>query len=480
MDRMKSLNMQQELAPEVISSTSSVTPPLGDTSLWGTLAGNPYFSAGFGLLGVGTALAVLRQGAMAAAVALQRNLLVNLEIASKDASYQWFLEWLGEQQRLQRSANRKFSALALLRSTVQVGRQRATDAEPPVQMIPSHDLSVQTLYKKHDNGHMQSKFNFVPGPGRHYFTYKSAWFQMERKRERNMVDLHNASPWETIRLTTLSRDRQLISEMLEMAQRFATTRLEGKTVLYTSWGPEWRPFGLPRRRRPLSSVVCDEGIAESVVCDIEQFIGNGAWYHERGIPYRRGYLLYGPPGSGKSSFIQALAGHLEYNICILNISDSGLTDDRLNHLLATLPVRSFVLLEDIDAAFHNRQQTDMKGYGQSLVTFSGLLNALDGVASAEERIVFMTTNHVDRLDAALVRPGRIDRKFIFDNASEHQIRTIFRRYFDSPSLEEEFVSDLKRRGWIGKVSMAQLQGLFIQFYPTPEQLLSHVHQLLEA
>lgn len=53
----------------------------------------------------------------------------------------------------------------------------------------------------------------------------------------------------------------------------------------------------------------------------------------KGIPYRRGYLLYGPPGCGKSSFITALAGEIEFSICLLNLSERGLTDDRLNHLL---------------------------------------------------------------------------------------------------------------------------------------------------
>jgi chaperone BCS1 len=80
-----------------------------------------------------------------------------------------------------------------------------------------------------------------------------------------------------------------------------------------------------------------------------------------GIPYRRGYLLYGPPGSGKSSFIQALAGELGYNICLLNLSEPGLTDDRLNHLLGNTPERSILLLEDVDAAFNQRIQTDKQG-----------------------------------------------------------------------------------------------------------------------
>jgi chaperone BCS1 len=80
-----------------------------------------------------------------------------------------------------------------------------------------------------------------------------------------------------------------------------------------------------------------------------------------GIPYRRGYLLHGPPGSGKSSFIQALAGSLEYNICVMSLSERGLTDDKLNHLLANVPERSLILLEDIDAAFAGRTVTGEQG-----------------------------------------------------------------------------------------------------------------------
>ena len=80
-----------------------------------------------------------------------------------------------------------------------------------------------------------------------------------------------------------------------------------------------------------------------------------------GIPYRRGYLLHGPPGSGKSSFIQALAGSLGYDICLLNLSERGLTDDKLNHLMSNAPERSFILIEDVDAAFNKRVQTSEDG-----------------------------------------------------------------------------------------------------------------------
>ena len=99
----------------------------------------------------------------------------------------------------------------------------------------------------------------------------------------------------------------------------------------------------------------------------------------------------------------ALAGELEYSICVLNLSDRALSDDRLNHLLSVAPQQSIILLEDVDAAFLSREdKTAMKTAYEGLnrVTFSGLLNTLDGVASSEARIVFMTTNYLERLEIA--------------------------------------------------------------------------------
>lgn len=189
-----------------------------------------------------------------------------------------------------------------------------------------------------------------------------------------------------------------------------------------------------------------------------------------GIPYRRGYLLHGPPGSGKSSFIQALAGSLEYNICVLNLSERGLTDDKLNHLLANAPERTLILLEDIDAAFSGRSQSGEAGFSGS-VTFSGLLNALDGVASStSQRIMFLTTNHIEKLDPALIRPGRVDLKELIDDATPYQARELFTRFYqgdvDESSLKEltETMEGKVKSSWDeGKrVSMAALQGQFIR------------------
>ncbi|KAL2915733.1 Complex III assembly protein translocase and chaperone [Polyrhizophydium stewartii] len=449
------------------------------------LAANPYFSAGFGLIGVTAGLALLRKGVQHGITFAERRLLVSLEIPNRDHSYHWFLQWMGEYNARQAAG---IAAAASTAAAAAAGGQSAAGAAagsaPSAKarrgfgasllrrlVLPKpHQLSVETSFVRHENGSSSTHFSLVPGTGRHYFEYNGAWFKVDRNRDRGMLDVKSGMPWETVTITTLSRDRAILEQILEEARQTALARDVGKMVIYTSYGHEWRQFGAPRRRRPFNSVVLDQNIAEIILHDVREFLSGGKWYHDRGVPYRRGYLLYGPPGSGKTSFIQALAGELEYNICILNLSERGLTDDRLAHLLNNVPMRSIILLEDIDAAFPSRTPKEeqdartadkQRGYSSTL-TFSGLLNALDGVAASEERIIFMTTNHLERLDSALVRPGRVDVRAYIGNATAEQARAMFLRFYDGQEqLADEFVAKLAAADALGRVSPAQLQGHFV-------------------
>lgn len=152
-----------------------------------------------------------------------------------------------------------------------------------------------------------------------------------------------------------------------------------------------------------------------------------------GVPYRRSYLFYGPPGTGKSSFAQALAGHLHFTICFLNVSDN-MNDYTFNYLLNSAPKKAVILIEDVDAMFEGRKN---KAHANRL-TYSGFLNALDGVRSQEGRIIIMTTNHKERLDPALLRPGRIDNSFELNLSSKYQAEALYRRFFGDEALAKKF------------------------------------------
>ena len=292
------------------------------------------------------------------------------------------------------------------------------------------------------------------------------------------IDLTSGRPWETITLTTLYSQRHIFEDLFTEAHKLAQKSTAGKTLVHRARMTSWEQFGDPRRKRPLESVILDKGIKERIVDDVKLFLRSSQRYYDRGIPYSRGYLLHGPPGSGKSSFIKALAGELDYNIAILNLSERGMTDDRLNHLLANTPKRSLVLLEDADAAFANRRQADSDGYRGANVTFSGLLNALDGVDSAEERIIFLTTNHFEQLDSALIRPGRVDMTVRLGEATRWQAGLLWDRFYgeidQAGEYKLKFLDRLVTLGIIEssdetsenlpqwrRTSTAALQGLFL-------------------
>ena len=119
------------------------------------------------------------------------------------------------------------------------------------------------------------------------------------------------------------------------------------------WGDMWEECQ-QKKPRALNSVVLDSTVAEDVIADMKKFMESSEWYQSKGVPYRRGSLLYGPPGTGKTSFTQAVASALNLNICYLNLSGGNLDDDGLNVLLNNAPMRSVILLEDIDAIFVER------------------------------------------------------------------------------------------------------------------------------
>lgn len=119
-----------------------------------------------------------------------------------------------------------------------------------------------------------------------------------------MIDLTRGGvPYEMITMTSIGPNSDIFIKILEEAKIFVENENEGKTITYICNGAQWAQFGYPKKRRPLSSVILKDGLAQSIYNDIKEFINNPKWYIDRGIPYRRGYLLYGPPGCGKSSFM---------------------------------------------------------------------------------------------------------------------------------------------------------------------------------
>jgi chaperone BCS1 len=196
-------------------------------------------------------------------------------------------------------------------------------------------------------------------------------------------------------------------------------------------------------------------------------MANRDWYLQRGIPWRRRYLFYGAPRSGKTSLICALAGHFRMNLYILSLGSAYLTDDSLMTLLASVPSRSFILLEDIDCAFNARSKSED---ARNKLTFSGLLNALDGAASKDGSLVFMTTNHIERLDPALIGAGRADVRMEFRSPTVAQANRMFLAYFPETESADGFGERVVAR----QMSMADVQNHLIMHRDSPLRALNTI------
>ncbi len=432
---------------------------------------NPLFTAGFSLAALGAAARYGTLGLRRGGELLRRRLLVDLEVTRHDESYSWILNWMTAHYQQQLTPAGGGKSAGVMESLVR-------------RFTPGlHHLQMKTDVMKTASGSEQTTFALVPGHGKHVLRYKNAFFLVSRERTGKSFDV-NGQPFETVSFTTLYSHRHVFEDIFREAHEMALQSTEGKTIIFTSRNMSWEQSGQPKRRRPFDSVVLGEGLAERILADVQEFLDARTWYLDRGIPYRRGYLLHGPPGTGKTSFVQALAGRLDFNIAMLSLSQRGLTDDLLNHLLLNIPPRTIVLLEDADAAFSNRRQRDTDGYSGANVTYSGLLNALDGVASAEERIVFMTTNHIERLDDALIRPGRVDMTVHLGNASTWQMERLWDRFYAQHDLsgggKARFLAKASEAGLVDNVSTAALQGLFLYNKDNVEGAITMVNQLADV
>eukprot|EP00283_Hemiselmis_rufescens_P009118 CAMPEP_0173419316 /NCGR_PEP_ID=MMETSP1357-20121228/1203_1 /TAXON_ID=77926 /ORGANISM="Hemiselmis rufescens, Strain PCC563" /LENGTH=444 /DNA_ID=CAMNT_0014381941 /DNA_START=73 /DNA_END=1403 /DNA_ORIENTATION=- len=241
-------------------------------------------------------------------------------------------------------------------------------------------------------------------------------------------------------------------------------KTKGNDFTIFRWNVKYGYWGRVARKaaRSLPSVVLPQTIKDKLVADLDQFLTPATYkfYVEHGIPYKRSFLFYGEPGAGKTSLIQALAGKYRRNLCIMQpTSDPKFNDDSLADAIKDAPPRSVIVLEDVDALFDKKRQANSK----LSITFSGLLNALDGIANPDGQLFILTTNFRENLDSALIRNGRVDLHVGFAHATGEQMRVLFGQFYpDAPSGKAEAFEEAVGKALGGrKVNMAGLQHFFV-------------------
>lgn len=201
-------------------------------------------------------------------------------------------------------------------------------------------------------GKSKPKILFMPGSGLHLLF--DGWRLVVIHK--TVGEAQGSVTKELIWMGTLGRV-SYFEEFVERARQHSFAADSENTVIYTQ-GDNYRAGhwskAISKGKRSWESVILDAGMAEEVFADCQRFLNSAEWYRNLGVPYRRSYLLESPPGCGKSSFISALAGRLQFDICFLSLSDKNLTDRSLSVAVRNTPPGSILLLEDLDVAFPDR------------------------------------------------------------------------------------------------------------------------------
>ncbi|KAJ3114601.1 hypothetical protein HK100_001614 [Physocladia obscura] len=468
-----------------------------------------------------------------------------LIVASDDDSFSFLADFLAAHNSEMRP-----NLNLIERATVYLRRLLTLQSHPHILMrsllvkstITSTETEGEYIYER-NRLHKPTLF-YVPNDGDYILSFKDAHIHVSiftdkegrAKANENLFEgprkdvITNSSSKTTITLSVYGHNHTILKQVIQASVDEFFAKQGNKIPVYTAakqYGEySWRKFSA-RSPRFMSSIMLPSSIKETLMNDVKSFLGSEEWYKRQGIPYRRGYMLHGPPGTGKSSFIFALATELCMSISIINLSSPGLTDMDLTTLLGESPKNTILVFEDVDVAMgrgngdskkskdttmkveklvndtaNNKNEIDKvvdsdkkqtteeisssltENSTKSLVTLSGLLNSLDGIIAQEGHIVFLTTNHLSTLPPALLRPGRVDRRFLFPHATAQVTAHLFERFYEQDLGKDAAVvgAEIAKKLKIAegrKFSVAQLQGFFLRHRDNPQAALDQVEEFLK-
>ena len=389
----------------------------------------------------------------------QRLFLSSVHINEDDQLYAQVMKWMTAHQ-LPTRAFRSVKATTPQKSSwedEEDATRRISERGEGTEFDPARLVSYRSII-----GRMP--IHLAPFEGSHVFRHGGSWILFSHRVHKGSPLLGpDARERGYIHLECLGRSLGPIESLLGDVQTYHLERSMSTTTVFRALTAmremlRWTKV-VSRPSRDIRTVILDREKKLELLRDVNEYLHpkTRRWYANHGIPYRRGYLFTGAPGTGKTSLTSALAGVFGLDIYVLSLLDPAMNESQLMRLMSEVPSRCIVLLEDVDAAgLGKRSDTsgssarnkhkgtsdppdtvselissangiseNKQAVAASGISLSALLNAIDGVASHEGRILVMTTNAPDCLDPALVRPGRVDMQIHFELPSRSESKELF-------------------------------------------------------
>jgi len=312
------------------------------------------------------------------------------------------------------------------------------------------------------------------------FKYKDYEISLKKKRiddAQFSMGRHELCFFEEMTLTitdeNLSDDEQIklikdfileSKELFEKNKRY--TNSEDKLILYSYSDSYWDDIKRINKRK-LDTIILDPDIKKNIKSVIERYNNEDLKNKLKsfGINHKLNLVLSGLPGTGKSSLMISIASILGKDIATIDFNDK-ITDTGFIRALNRMPGDCLFALEDIDSLYINRE----KSMENNKISFSCILNFLDGMYSKTDQVTVITTNHLDKLDKAIIRPMRIDKIFKFSYCSKYQSETIFNIFFPESKIFDDIYKLIKNK----KYTTAMLQKWFITYIYEPDELLNNI------
>jgi chaperone BCS1 len=262
---------------------------------------------------------------------------------------------------------------------------------------------------------------FIPDLGEWSFQYEDITIAVSYKEEGRPISAAGEPSYFTrLLLSTTSEDSTQLKEFITKAVTYERDAENSRKIrIFTGHSRGYFANAGSIFTQTLEHIFIPPPVKADIVRTIDKFLVSKERYQTFGRLYKTSFLLTGVPGAGKTSLVKALALKYKRPVYILSFTKQ-LTDESLIDLMGELKEDAILLIEDIDAFFVDRQPVNIN------ISFSAFINFLDGMLGRGNGVmIFMTANNPDRLDHALIRPGRVDKIIKFDYPKKREIQAAF-------------------------------------------------------